>query len=310
MSPSPITAVRRIAIATTAATYLLVVIGGMVRATGSGLGCGNDWPRCNGRIVPLADYHTLIEFSHRFMATVVVIGTIALAVAAIRFARNRPGIVVPAVLTVPLVLSQAVLGAVVVNTDLQAESVVAHLLVAMSLLALLIVITVRSSTPPGETTRSPFATSAAAVAGGVLALLLVGSYVSGRGAGLAYRSWPWFDPTAPGTAHHLHALHRVLAVVMGVAVGWLARKARSSGQLPVVQRLSRGALHLFLVQIVVGAANVWSRLHPVVATAHLALGAAIWAAVFSTAYLARGAARSRVVIEPPTTVGSPWRPSP
>src|ERR1051325_5187138 len=106
------TAVRRLAVSTTIATFLLVAVGGLVRATGSGLGCGDDWPRCNGRIVPLSNSHTLIEFSHRFLATVVVIGTILLAVTAHRLVRDRRDLWVPAAVTVPLVLSQAVLGAI------------------------------------------------------------------------------------------------------------------------------------------------------------------------------------------------------
>jgi len=286
---------------------VLVAIGGMVRATGSGLGCGDDWPRCNGRLIPLADYHTLIEFSHRFTAFVVVMATIALAASARRYTTGRRDITVPAALTVPLVLSQAVLGAIVVNTDLQAEGVVAHLLVAMTLLALLIVVTARTH---GRTTATPtpFARSAARVAGLVLLLLLVGSYVSGRGAGLAFTTWPWFDPIARGTLHHLNALHRLLAVVAGLAVGWLAMEARRTHQTATVQRLSRTALHLFLVQIVVGAGNVWSKLHPAVATAHLALGAAIWAAALATAYLARTrSVQSAMVVA--SSVDPSWPPN-
>jgi heme A synthase len=302
------TTVRRIAIFTTAATYLLVAIGGMVRATGSGLGCGDDWPRCHGRLIPLADYHTVIEFSHRLTAFVVVVATIVLAVAARRLVPHRRDITLPAALTVPLVLSQAVLGAIVVNTDLDAEGVVAHLFVAMSLLALLIVVTARTHDFTPVAARSPFARTAARVAGLVLALLLVGSYVTGRGAGLAFTSWPWFNPVARGTLHHLNALHRVLAVVAGVAVGWLAREARRTNQTAAVQRLSQAALHLFVVQIVVGAGNVWSKLHPAIATAHLAVGAAIWGLVFAVAYLARTARVPNAVVGT-SSVDPSWRPN-
>src|SRR4051794_33933183 len=55
-------------LAGTAITYLVIVAGGVVRVTGSGLGCGPDWPTCNGSILPAIELNTLIEFSHRFLA--------------------------------------------------------------------------------------------------------------------------------------------------------------------------------------------------------------------------------------------------
>ncbi|TMK96655.1 MAG: hypothetical protein E6G40_10635, partial [Actinobacteria bacterium] len=60
---------RAAAIAATAATFLLIGIGALVRATGSGLGCPG-WPKCFGRWVPPLQYHAIIEYSHR-LATVV-----------------------------------------------------------------------------------------------------------------------------------------------------------------------------------------------------------------------------------------------
>src|SRR3989442_14258359 len=52
-----------------ACTYLLIVLGAVVRITGSGLGCGDHWPLCNGRLLPsLKDIPTVIEWSHRLVA--------------------------------------------------------------------------------------------------------------------------------------------------------------------------------------------------------------------------------------------------
>ncbi len=64
------------------ATYLLIVAGGVVRVSGSGLGCGikgQDWPLCHGRLVPPADLATVIEFSHRMLATLSTCLVVALA---------------------------------------------------------------------------------------------------------------------------------------------------------------------------------------------------------------------------------------
>jgi protoheme IX farnesyltransferase len=94
-------------------------------------------------------------------------------------------------------------------------------------------------------------------------------------------------PTQPGTLHHLHGLHRILALVVGVAVVLLARHARRTAQPHAVVRLTTAAMHLYALQIVVGAGNVWTRLSPVTRAAHLALGAAIWAVLVAAAWLAR-----------------------
>src|SRR5256884_2538392 len=61
-------------------TYLLIILGAIVRITGSGLGCGEHWPLCNGRLLPPLDLPTLIEYGHRLVAAVV--STLVLALAA------------------------------------------------------------------------------------------------------------------------------------------------------------------------------------------------------------------------------------
>jgi len=52
-------------------TYLLIILGAIVRITGSGLGCGEHWPLCNGKLLPPLDLPTLIEYGHRLAAAAV-----------------------------------------------------------------------------------------------------------------------------------------------------------------------------------------------------------------------------------------------
>jgi heme A synthase len=292
---------RHLTIVTTVATYVLVTVGGLVRATGSGLGCP-DWPRCHGRFIPPFEFHALIEYSHRLTASIVIWLTVALAVAGFRarreVSRRAVGL---AVATVPIVCSQALLGALVVALDLHAESVVAHLLVAMTLLAVLISLLVETAPAgsrvnpggqgaPGGTVDRRFARAATVVAASALCLMLLGSYVSGRGAGLAFTDWPLFDgrliPAVHSLLGDLHFAHRLLAAAVAVGIFGLARRARRRAQAPAVAALVRTAAALIGIEILIGAGNVWTRLSAATRTAHLATAALLWAVLFAAARLA------------------------
>jgi len=71
-------------------TYLLIILGAIVRITGSGMGCGEHWPLCNGKLLPPLDLPTLIEYTHRLVAASVSILVLALATYA-RWLRGEPG---------------------------------------------------------------------------------------------------------------------------------------------------------------------------------------------------------------------------
>jgi len=295
---------RRLAVVTTVFTYLLVAVGGLVRGTESGLGCP-DWPRCHGRWIPPLQYHPIIEYSHRATASVVIWLTVALLVVALRNRRRlTPRAFTLAVIPLPIVLSQAILGAVVVHLDLKAESVVAHLLVAMTLVAVLISLVVEvepAGSPLAPATSGAgapdfsgvdrrFAGLASAVAGSALFLMLLGSYVSGRHAGLAFRTWPFFNghvlPAVHGLLPDLNFAHRFVAAAVAVAIFALAGLVRRRPQAAPVTAMVRAAAALIGVEILLGAGNVWTRLSPVTRTAHLATAALIWGALFTAARLA------------------------
>jgi protoheme IX farnesyltransferase len=285
---------RTLAIATAIATVVLFAIGGLVRGTGSGLGC-STWPGCEpGRLFPTGTVHSLIEFSHRGMAFLVLVLSALTGIAAIRSERRDPSVFWPAVLAFPLVMAQAGLGAVVVATELDAAWVTAHFVVALLLIAdvTYVAASAVARDQPGavNTTDRSFARLALVTASVVGLLLLVGTYVRASGSQLVFTDWPLMDgrlvPTLGGAATAMF-LHRVLAAVAMLLVLWTAISARTGpDRHPLLLRLSTTALALFVAQILVGAANVWTRLQPWAVVAHVALSVLIWASVVALATVA------------------------
>src|SRR5881397_1951865 len=72
-------------------TYLLIILGAIVRITGSGMGCGDHWPLCNGRLLPPLDLPALIEYAHRLAAALVTILVAATACYALVLRRDAGG---------------------------------------------------------------------------------------------------------------------------------------------------------------------------------------------------------------------------
>lgn len=275
---------RRVAVAATVAAFVQIGMGGVVRATKSGLGCGDDWPHCGGRLVPaLQTRAEVLEFSHRFVAVIVMALAGALLVLALKRHRDRPRLVLISAVTFALVLSQALLGAVVVWLHLDAVSVVAHLATALVLVALLLcLIAAAEQERSRQSLDAGAAREARIAAAAVLLLLLVGSYTSGREAGFVFEDWPLMDgrliPDLSNELFAIHWLHRVLAAVVGVVVFVVAaRLTRRKSELPAAAKLAHVAAGLFAVEVVVGAANVFTALNAAVVTAHLVVGSAIWA---------------------------------
>src|SRR5215217_8421866 len=104
---------RRLLNATILATFALIVIGGVVRVSDSGLGCGpagsgtHGWPLCGGRVLPFLQQHQVIEFSHRVAATIVALLILGLAFVAFRRLRGSRWLVRGVVAAAVLVLIQA-----------------------------------------------------------------------------------------------------------------------------------------------------------------------------------------------------------
>ncbi|HUQ40422.1 MAG TPA: COX15/CtaA family protein [Acidimicrobiales bacterium] len=282
----------RLSLGTTALTFLLAAAGGLVRATDSGLGCPG-WPKCFGRWVPPADHHAIIEMTHRYLASAVSIGVIATCVVAVLFHRDDRRTVALGGAIVPLVAAQALLGAYVVHRELEAWTVVAHLGLGMAFAATLIALTVHLlvvGRGPGDPAATrPLGVAAAAVYG----QLLLGSYVTGRHAGLAFTDFPLHGGRVipDGLGHAVPTLqfaHRLWAyVVVALVVTAAVRARRVLGPDAAAARLATAGAGLVCVQVVLGALNIWTRLHSAVVTAHLTVATFIWGATWAAWLVAR-----------------------
>jgi protoheme IX farnesyltransferase len=287
---------QKLALATAATTVALFSVGGLVRGTGSGLGC-SAWPACEpGRLFPSGTIHSLIEFSHRLLALAVILLASTTAVMAWLRHRGDRAILWSALAAVPLVLGQADVGAIVVRTDLDPGWVTAHFALALTLVADVVVLAVLATAPRArpEPERSRFAGLALLTTGFTACLLLVGTYVRASGSQLVFTDWPLMDgrlvPTLGGAATAMF-LHRVLAAASLLLVLWLAIRARTlSRRHRDLAALSILGLALFVAQVMVGAANVWTRLRPWAVVLHVALSVLIWATLVALATLARGGA--------------------
>ncbi|MEO8475608.1 MAG: heme o synthase [Actinomycetota bacterium] len=292
---------QKLAVATAAVTVVLFAVGGLVRGTGSGLGC-STWPQCHaGQLFPSGTVHSLIEFSHRAFAFLVICLTLGLGISAWIDRRDQPRILWPAIATFPLVLGQAVLGYRVVATELDPWWVTAHFLVALALIAFVVYVATASLTTSahvGTGSSRGFSRLTVWSAGVTGALLLVGTYIRAEGprTGLAFRDWPLMDgrlvPTLGGVTTPMF-LHRVLALSAFLLVTWVMVRARTSAQRsPVLVRVATLGAVFFVAQIAVGAANVFTRLRPWAVVLHVAFAVLIWATLVALATLTRGRLRS------------------
>jgi heme o synthase len=276
-----LTRFTKLAAFTVAMTFLLVVVGVVVRSTGSGLGCP-EWPTCHGSLIPPVDNpHAIIEWSHRTTAVIVGILALATAITALVAYRRRRSVLWPGLAALGLVIFQAALGKAAVESDLSGDIVTAHLATAMALLALLLYVALRSSFP--AVTRRSFdgVTAWMAVAAvAVYGLMLLGSHVTATGTALAFPDWPLMNGTPfPGLSAQdaPHAVHRWAAVLVGLLVGVSAIAAwRRRASQPVVATLAVAAALLFLIEAVIGGLQVLTGLAVWTQIAHLSLAAAVW----------------------------------
>src|SRR6188768_2886406 len=267
--------VHRFAVATAVATYLLILIGGLVHGTGSSLACP-DWPTCYGTMMPKMEGGVLVEHSHRLAAGTVVIMTLALA-GLLTAAGRRDDTLRPfGWLAAGLVFVQALLGGITVIFRLPTPVSTAHTGTSLLFFLTLVYIAVRSRPAPNREAAAPppsVARMAIVAAVAIYFQMLLGGLVRHSGAALACTDvplcrgslWPDAHPTVL-----IQALHRLTGVAVAVLVfASSIMTLRHAGPRRDLRALAIVAPVLVLVQIALGIRAVTSFLALATVEAHL-----------------------------------------
>jgi|CXWL01.1.fsa_nt_gi heme A synthase len=286
---------QRLLLITILTTFVLVAVGGTVRATDSGLGCP-DWPTCHGKFIPKAEKHTLIEFSHRTVAAGVGVLFLGVTYFAFKTERKHPLIFWLSFSAGVLLLWQIILGGITVKKELPSEIVALHLGTAMSFMGVCIVTYVISTMRARgfsvfkSASDSTFNRLAMATAATAFVTLVLGSYISGTDASLACSGWPLCNGSVfPGgdSAVGLHFLHRLVAGLLGVELlGLIYVAFEERRRQPLLIWLTLTAGGAFVAQALIGAANIWTELAAGVVIAHLTLAALLWCLMVAISALA------------------------
>ena len=304
-------AYRRLALATIFMTFLLVIIGGIVRVSDSGLGCGpassgfHGWPFCNGAVIPGLDVNTIIEYSHRTVAGIVGLMAIALAVLAWRRHRGNVVLVRASVAAAVLVVAQGLLSAATVDNDLDETLVAAHLGLAMIFFALTLFIWRASKTEnqgaPAVDGGRRFKPLALIAAGLAFFTIVAGGYMAGTqnygradyqlGDGAHHacgKEFPTcngdFLPFGETRLVDIHLTHRVFVYLTTLFVlGLIALSLRRRPSDGIV-RNAKIAAGILAAQLLVGALNVWLDEYEALIVLHLALGTLLWGTLVGLAF--------------------------
>ncbi|WP_435975286.1 COX15/CtaA family protein [Streptomyces sp. Qhu_M48] len=283
-TPSPRT-LRRAALSAVVMSVLIIVTGGAVRLTGSGLGC-DTWPKCTDDsliVTPEQGYRGMIEFGNR-MLTYVLSAAVGWAIIAARSTKPwRRGLTRLAWAQFWIVMSNAVIGGITVWMGLNPWTVAGHFLAANALLTVAVITWHR--TGEGDTAPRPRVPRpvrrlswAITVASGLL--IAAGTTVTGAGKHAGDSSdvprmpWDWTD------AAHVHAVSAWVVCALAVAM-WLVLRVVDA---PLDTRArARELLVVLLAQGAIGYVQYFTGVPEVLVAVHMLGSSLMWIAVLRLA---------------------------
>jgi len=288
----------RITQVTVVLVVLNVVTGAAVRLSDSGLGCP-DWPTCSRtRLTPALALHPVVEFGNRMVVVVLCVAALVTVLAALARAPRRGDLTGLSAGLVGGIVAEAVLGAVVVYSKLNAYVVMVHFLVGMALLTVAVVLALRAGRAAADSPPVRMVTPGTVRAGrlvlAVLALAVAagtattgaGPHAGGKGA-----------KRVPVPLADMARLHSgIVLVVVALTLGVLALLARQGAPTRVLDR-GRVLVGAMLAQGAVGYAQYFSHLPPLLVGIHVFGATVVWSAMV---WFYDGLSRHRPEEAPPT----------
>lgn len=284
---------RRFAIATAIGMFIVLLMGARVTATGSGEGCGNDWPLCHGTWLPADTYESLTEYSHRFVTGIEGLLVVATTILAwpLRKKHRSFTVLVPAI--GGTIILQSLMGAAAVKWPTSPEVMATHFGISLICLAsaslVAFILTERAAPATGETAPGReagrnlriFRWLVIATFAFSIVVAYSGAYVRHTESELACSTWPTCTgdviPEIGNTPIGIQSLHRTLAgliSLMIVAVAAMGLRFRSTR--PDLFSIGVAALIVVVAQGLVGAWVVNSGLTLMATLSHAGLMAILF----------------------------------
>ncbi|MFF2570763.1 heme A synthase [Streptomyces sp. NPDC058084] len=300
-TPSP-RVLRRAALSAVVMSVVIVVTGGAVRLTGSGLGC-DTWPKCtDDSLIVTAEqgFHGLVEFGNR-MLTYVLSAAVGWAIVAARSAKpRRRSLTRLGWAQFWLVMSNAVIGGITVWMGLNPWTVAGHFLAANALLTVAVVTwhrTAEGDTAPKPRVPGPVRKLSWAITGVSALLIALGTTVTGAGKHAGDSSdvprmpWDWTN------AAHIHAVAAWVVCALALAM-WLVLRVVDAPD--DTRARARDLLIVLLAQGVIGYVQYFTGVPELMVAAHMLGSALLWIAVLRLALSLRE--------RPPVTADIPAQP--
>lgn len=279
---------QKLAILTVCATLFLILVGGLVRATGAGLGCP-DWPKCFGVWIPptsvanlpaaydAASFNvvkTWTEYVNRLIGVLIGLLIIATAISSYKYRKTKPIVFHASVAAFVLVLFQGWLGGMVVRSGLSQGLITLHMVIAMVLVGLLLLAAFKAvsdqinvSLP--ESLRKPLLWSSGILLAITMLQLGIGTQVR-EAIDLVAKTMPgivrgeWLENTGL-----VDGIHRSFSWLVLAALGWVVMVSRKPGAPNWVGRMTGLMAGLILLQILVGVGLAYGGMHPALQVVHL-----------------------------------------
>lgn len=288
---------RPLALASLIANIGLIVTGGAVRLTGSGLGCPT-WPKCTEASYTTTQamgVHGVIEFGNRLLNFVLVAVALGCLIEAVRLRPRRWSLIVLSVGVLAYIPVQAVLGGITVLTKLNPWVVGLHFLASIGLITVAYALwrrTAEGDRPPRLLVPVPLRQLGALVAIAGAAVIAVGVVVTGSGphAGDEHAKRTGLDPAAVSQAHA-----DLVFLMIGLSVALVLALRAVHAPAPAV-RAAAGLLVIELAQGLIGFVQYFTHLPVVLVGVHLLGAALVWVGVLNVLW----AMRSRDTGEVPT----------